>query len=189
MSASSPDPLRAYRKLAQMNRLANHRLHLACGGLPATEYAAHRAGFFPSIRATLNHILMVDRFYINAMEGNRLNRAALEEATGLTTFADVTGAQQGMDQRLLVLISGLAAADLARMVAVDRGDRVQQDRMDDLLQHLFHHQTHHRGQVHAMLSSTPVAPPQLDEFIVGDDAGVRARDLAALGWTEADLMR
>jgi uncharacterized damage-inducible protein DinB len=28
--------------------------------------------------------------------------------------------------------------------------------------HLFNHQTHHRGQVHTMLSQTTVAPPSLD---------------------------
>jgi uncharacterized damage-inducible protein DinB len=30
------------------------------------------------------------------------------------------------------------------------------------LAHFFNHQTHHRGQVHGMLSGTPVAPPPLD---------------------------
>ena len=31
-----------------------------------------------------------------------------------------------------------------------------------VLGHIFNHQTHHRGQVHALLSGTPVAPPSLD---------------------------
>jgi uncharacterized damage-inducible protein DinB len=31
-----------------------------------------------------------------------------------------------------------------------------------ILQHFFNHQTHHRGQIHDMLSQTPVAPPPLD---------------------------
>ena len=39
-----------------------------------------------------------------------------------------------------------------------------------------------------MLSGTSVKPPQLDEFIVGDDAGVRKVELDALGWSERDLM-
>ncbi len=38
-----------------------------------------------------------------------------------------------------------------------------------------------------MLAGTDISPPQLDEFIVADDAPVRGRELAALGWTEADL--
>ena len=61
--------------------------------------------------------------------------------------------------------------------------------MEDVLAHLFQHQTHHRGQVHAMLSGTSVAPPQLDEFIVADDARFRGTELAELGWSEETLMR
>ena len=189
MAAASLDPCRAWRKLAQMNRLANHRLHGACAMLSAEEYAAPRAGFFPSIRQTLNHILLVDRFYINALEGNRLDRAALDAAQGLITLEALVAAQVQSDLRLLALVAAMAPDGLARIVRVDRGERTQVDRADDLLSHLFQHQTHHRGQVHAMLSSTPIAPPQLDEFIVGDDAAARAADMAALGWSEADLMR
>ena len=33
-----------------------------------------------------------------------------------------------------------------------------------------------------------IAPPQLDEFIVADDARFRKLDMALLGWTETDLM-
>jgi len=40
-----------------------------------------------------------------------------------------------------------------------------------------------------MLSGTSVRPPQLDEFIAADDAAMRADDIAAFGWTEADVMR
>jgi uncharacterized damage-inducible protein DinB len=47
------------------------------------------------------------------------------------------------------------------------------------------HQIHHRGQAHAMLSETSVAPPQLDEFLLANDAPLRAADLAALGWKES----
>ncbi len=189
MPASSPDPCRVWRKLAQMNRLANHRLHRVCAGLSAEDYAAPRVGFFPSIRATLNHILLVDRFYINALEGNGLDRAALDAARGLITLEALVVAQGESDARLLAFVEALTPQGLARVVGVDRGERQQFDRADDLLSHLFQHQTHHRGQVHAMLSSTSVAPPQLDEFIVGDDAAARAADMAALGWTESDLMR
>jgi hypothetical protein len=37
-----------------------------------------------------------------------------------------------------------------------------------------------------MLSSTAVAPPQLDEFLMpSSDAPHRSADMAALGWSEA----
>jgi len=53
-----------------------------------------------------------------------------------------------------------------------------------VLAHLLMHQTHHRGQVHAMLAGTGVKPPQLDEFLMPSDAPYRVADMAALGWRE-----
>ena len=52
----------------------------------------------------------------------------------------------------------------------DRGEEgMIPERIGDLLAHLFIHQIHHRGQVHAMLSGTSVKPPQLDEFFLDYD--------------------
>ena len=183
------DPLRPYRKLAQANRLANARLHRACAELPALELTAPRPAFFGSIQATLNHILLVDRFYIGALEGLRLDRAALDEARACPDLGTLLHWQKAEDERLLAHVAGLTSDRLSEVVAIDRGERTQHDRRDDILMHLMTHQVHHRGQVHDMLSAASVKPPQLDEFIVGDDARARAKDMAHLGWREPDLMR
>ena len=58
-------------------------------------------------------------------------------------------------------------------------------RLTRLLAHLFQHQIHHRGQAHAMLAGTSVAPPQLDEFFCANEAHLRAAELAELGYSEA----
>ena len=50
--------------MAGNNAWANHRLLGACKALTQEEFAAPRTGFFPSLRATLNHILWVDVYYI-----------------------------------------------------------------------------------------------------------------------------
>ena len=63
------------------------------------------------------------------------------------------------------------------------------ERCDRLLMHLFQHDIHHRGQAHAMLSSTSVAPPQLDEFFPAEEAPLRAEEFAELGWTEETVWR
>jgi uncharacterized damage-inducible protein DinB len=68
-----------YRAMAYNNAWANHRLLNACAQLPQAEFIAPRTGFFPSLRATLNHILVVDRFYVDAMEGGDLGPAAWVE--------------------------------------------------------------------------------------------------------------
>ena len=184
------DPyLRTYRKLAQANRLANARLHRACAGLEPAELTALRLAFFGSIQATLNHILMVDRFYLNALLGHPLDRALLDEATFCPDLPTLTVWQETSDRALLSHVESQTPETLAQIVPIDRGARVQHDRRDDILSHVFQHQTHHRGQIHGLLSATSLKPPQLDEFIVGDDAPARAEDMARLGWSESDLVR
>ncbi|MDH5540093.1 MAG: DinB family protein [Rhizobacter sp.] len=54
---------------AHANRLANQRLHSALARLAPAEFDAPRTGFFPSLAATLNHLLAVDEFYIGALHG------------------------------------------------------------------------------------------------------------------------
>ena len=184
----SYDPCRVFEKLARNNRLANFRLHASCLRLSHHEFTAPRTSFFPTIRATLNHIYLVDLFYIDALQGGTIGYAAFKEDEAFEDMASLRDAQAQMDERLIALVDRLTAVELAQTVFVQRGERVQKDRCDDILTHLFQHQTHHRGQVHSMLSGTGVRPPQLDEFVVGDDAGVRQTELEALGWTEADLM-
>lgn len=182
------DPTRVFRKLARANTLANLRLHKTVALLQPGEFEATRTSFFPSIRATLNHILIIDWFYVDALEGGTLGLKAWENEEPFADSAELRAAQAEVDRRLVKLCDSMTSLDLARSVAVHRGSRIQTDRLDDILSHLFQHQTHHRGQVHAMLAGTSVKPPQLDEFIVGDDAQARAADMGELGWSERDLM-
>ena len=179
--------VRMLRKLAQNNRLANHRLHAACARLGPGEFEAKRTGFFPSIRTTLNHILTVDWFYVDALEGGTLGPAAWEPEEPFAELAPLAAAQVAVDEHLLAFVAGLTEDRLAAETRVHRTGRIQVERTDDLLLHLFMHQTHHRGQVHAMLSGSSVQPPQLDEFLTASDFKDRAADMAALGWTEAEL--
>ncbi len=170
--------------MARNNRWANHRLLSACAQLLQAEFTAPRTGFFPSLSATLNHILVVDRFYIDAMEGGSLGPEAWADPEPCETLAILRKAQAEVDQRLIAVVDGLNAAGLDAIVTIHRGDRVQHERMDRLLLHLFQHQTHHRGQAHGMLSATSVPPPQLDEFFSAGEVPLRAAEFAVLGWTE-----
>ncbi len=184
----SYDPLRVFRKLARNNRLANLRLHQACLRLSQEEFVAPRTSFFPSLRETLNHIYLVDMFYIDAMRGGTLGLGAFANGEPFATMSDLSVAQAEQDQTLMAFVDMLDEEGLAATVHIHRGARIQQDRCDDVLSHLFQHQTHHRGQAHAMLAGTTIEPPQLDEFIVDDDAKARKTEMDRLGWTENDLM-
>jgi uncharacterized damage-inducible protein DinB len=173
-----------YRTMAYNNAWANHRLLTACLGLSQDEFTAQRTGFFPSLRATLNHILIIDHFYVDAMEGGTLGPAAWANQEPCATVAALKEAQATIDRRLLKIVEALDAAGLQHIVSVHRGTSIQRERMDRLLLHLFQHQVHHRGQAHCMLSGTSVSPPQLDEFFAAGEAPLRAAEFAELGWTE-----
>ena len=171
-----------YRSMAYNNAWANHRLLTACAALDDAAFRAPRTGFFPSLAATLNHVLVVDWFYVDALEG-RKPRAWSDELL-FPTAAALHAEQRAVDDRLIAVCEALAASDLSGDVRIDRGDRIQVERMDRLLLHLLEHQIHHRGQAHAMLSATSVKPPQLDEFFCAGEAPLRASEFAQLGWTE-----
>ncbi|MFS8044469.1 DinB family protein [Rhizobium sp. BR 314] len=181
--------VRSFRKLAYNNALANIRLHRACAALLPGEFEAKRVSFFPSIKSTLNHILTVDWFYVDALEGGRLGLKAFDIEEPYDRLGDLTAQQVEVDGRLVAFCEKLTPDVAVRIVDIERTGRVQRERADDVLNHLFQHQTHHRGQVHAMLAGTSVTPPQLDEFVVADDARFRGGELATLGWDETKLMR
>jgi uncharacterized damage-inducible protein DinB len=184
-----PDPCRPYRQLARNNLLANARLHAACAALKPGEWEAPRTSFFPSLKATLNHILVIDRFYLDAVQGGTLGPAAWADPQPCATVADLVREQTPLDRYALDLCETLTPVDLARPVHIHRQNRIQTEPLADTLMHLFLHDQHHRGQVHAMLSGSSVAPPQLDEFFMSDDARFRSADLAALGKDESWIMR
>ena len=180
-----------FATMAYNNAWANHRLLTACNKLTQADFEAQRTSFFPSLKATLNHIVTVDWYYIDALERalrqqepNREPDRFFEPEEPFETCAALASAQRDADRRLIAACTGLTEDDLDRPVPVMRRAGVQTESATRLLAHLFQHQIHHRGQAHAMLSGTTVKPPQLDEFFCANEAHLRATELAELGYSE-----
>lgn len=178
-----------FHAMARNNAWANHRLLAACAGLNQMDFEAERIGFFPSLHATLNHILVVDWFYVDALEGGSLGQAAFEDEAPCATIAALQREQAAVDARLIALCAGMTPEALAAPTNLQRAAGLRRERSDRVLLHLFQHQTHHRGQAHAMLADTPAAPPQLDEFFLAEDEQLRAAEFSELGWQETDIWR
>jgi uncharacterized damage-inducible protein DinB len=176
------------RTQVHANRLANHRLHEAMRALSDEAYQARRTSFFPSLAATLDHILAVDLYYLAALHGERDMERQWREAPKCISLAGHAEAQTRADARFIAHVMAIDAPALDEIVELDRGEgRIQRERRGHLIAHLLSHQVHHRGQAHAMLSGTDVEPPQLDEFLLPSEAHLRVADLRALGWSEATL--
>jgi uncharacterized damage-inducible protein DinB len=172
---------------ARANRLANRRLLAAVAQLPDAEFHAPRTSFFPSLALTLNHVLAVDGYYLAALQGNPDMVAYWSAYVPAATASELAVRQDASDVCLIDFCASLAPADDCRVVAFDRGAGLAagpREPLSRVLAHLFMHQTHHRGQAHAMLAGTAVKPPQLDDFILLGDSGQREADMAALGWAE-----
>jgi uncharacterized damage-inducible protein DinB len=176
------------------NAWANHRLLNACSLLTQADFVAPRTSFFASIKATLNHIVTVDWYYVDALERgvrgepvNRDVRAFFDPIEPFETCAELAAAQRAVDRRLIDACAALTDAQLAAPIDVMRSKGVLPEVTTRFLAHLFQHQIHHRGQVHAMLSGTPVEPPQLDEFYCANEAHLRAAELAEIGLSEMQI--
>ena len=170
------------RKMARNNAWSNHRLHQACLKLPDVEFRATRTGFFQSIRATLNHILSVDHYYMDALTCGGRGPNAFYAFVPHETMAELGIAQAASDRRLIWYCDALTEQSIAASIQTDRGKSgVFLERCDDLLAHVFQHQIHHRGQAHNMLSGTSVSPPQLDEYFLAFDKQARAPEAEQTG--------
>jgi uncharacterized damage-inducible protein DinB len=167
--------------LARNNAWANERLYRACGELTHDELTLRRTSFFPTILGTLAHIVVVDMYYVDGLERAGRGRKVFDEEASLDRFDRVRAAQRAVDARLLALLSQSGDAWLDEDVGLERRHGIEVDRAGDILMHLFEHQIHHRGQVHAMLSGTRVKPPQLDEYFLASDRRLADRELDEAG--------
>src|SRR5262245_48491595 len=118
--------------MACNNAWANHRLLKVCGQLSQADFVGKRTSFFPSIKATLNHILTVDWYYVDALERgyknespNRNADAFFDPEEPFDTLGILRIEQHAADRRLLTLCGGLTDADVDRPIPIVRKDGVQ----------------------------------------------------------------
>ena len=152
--------------MARFNGWANDRLYDALSGLADEAYREDRAAFFGSIHNTLNHLLVVDRLWTGRIEGIAHGIGSLDQIL-FDDFASLGDARKVEDRRLIAVVDGLTDAQLERPVTYRRmvGDGELETRRDHILLTLFNHQTHHRGQVHALSTQAGIVPPPLDVIV------------------------
>jgi uncharacterized damage-inducible protein DinB len=151
-----------FRTLARYNQWANRRLYAACAALPEAEYMAKRPSFFGSIHATLNHIMVGDRVWLARFTGGDSTIKSLDQML----YGDLAGlrvAREAEDARIINVVDGVDLPTLNSTLRYkNMGNADQATPVRFVLGHMFNHQTHHRGQVHGLLSQTAVPPPPLD---------------------------
>lgn len=147
------DSLDVFRRFAHYNRWMNDKLYAASACLSKDQRNRDMEAFFRSIHGTLNHILLADRVWLGRLEGRPFEVRSLDQVL-YAEFATLTQARKQADREIEDMVSMLQLADLDTLInywsiASSKPNTVSRGL---ILHHLFNHQTHHRGQVTAMLS-------------------------------------
>lgn len=137
---------------ARYNTLANERLYDACAGLDDGVRKRDAGAFFGSLHGTLNHLLLGDRIWMARFTGETAPSTNLD-AILFDAFDALRDARKAMDARIEAFFAAPSADFWDRPVRyVNNEGRVFEDSPLLLVPHFFNHQTHHRGQAHALLS-------------------------------------
>jgi uncharacterized damage-inducible protein DinB len=151
-----------FQMMARYNRLANERLYECCARLSDAERKKNRQAFFKSIHGTLNHIMVGDRNWMTRFEGGVASSSKLD-AILYESFDELRVARAREDERIERFAATLSEKFLDGEIAwINSEGNNYSGPIRVLLAHLFNHQTHHRGQVHDMLSQAGIATPVLD---------------------------
>lgn len=149
---------------ANYNQQINERLFQACGQLSPEQLSMDQGAFFGSILATLNHLLVVDTYWFYQCCGdaskvglfdrkNKQVKAAALNQVLTDDFELLSLWREQIDARIVEFIKGLDESALNRTISHSlAGDHSVEYALVKVLAHWFNHQTHHRGQVTALLS-------------------------------------
>ncbi|RDV01831.1 DinB family protein [Undibacter mobilis] len=164
-----------YQMFAAYNAWCNERLYDAIAKVPDAEYRADRGAFFKSLHGTLNHLLVADRIWMRRFTGVGEVPPGLN-AILFDRFEDLRAARRSQDVLINRYIDGLDQARLdgtLRYKTVVNPQVIEQP-LAPALDHFFNHQTHHRGQAHALLTAIlgNDATPSFDLLILQRETGM-----------------
>ena len=153
------------RLMARYNRWQNRSFMSAGDSLSHEARWRDRSASFGSIAATLNHLLLDDTLWMARFSGDEKPEAHLDPALSSPIGWDEYKAMRiERDEALVNWLGRLSSSDLEGDLSWYPGGfetRVSKPKTLCMI-HLFNHQTHHRGQVHAMLRAAGIKPPVTD---------------------------
>jgi uncharacterized damage-inducible protein DinB len=151
------------RTMAAYNAWMNERLYGLCGGLKDTVRKHDAGAFFGSIHGTLNHLLLGDRIWLGRFLGRPFMVTSLAQEL-YADFDELSRERSCTDREIADWAATLTDAALAGDLIYVSVVNPQQRRLPLWLAvaHFFNHQTHHRGQLTALLTQTGIDPGVTD---------------------------
>lgn len=156
------------QRMARYNRWQNENLYGAAERLPDSERTRDLGAFFGSIQGTLSHLLMTDQMWLHRFQPDRFQMPKVASvaatATAVANWGALDVARKDLDKTLIEWCDAVDAdwldGDVAYHSVAMARDYTRPRGL--LLTHLFNHQTHHRGQVHCMLTQSGIKPGDTD---------------------------
>ncbi len=152
-----------FEMMAAYNAWANRRLYDAAAGLSDADYRADLGAFFNSVHGTLNHLLVGDLIWLARFRGEPAPPYRLDDILH-DDRDELIAARRVLDSDIIGFAAARSEANLAADITyrmITRDETVTQP-LAPALAHFFNHQTHHRGQVHALLTRLTGAAPAID---------------------------
>lgn len=160
------------RTMARYNAWQNESLYGAADLLDDAARRQQRGAFFGSIQATLSHLVWADRMWLSRFGQGEAPEGGIAGSVSLyTDWALLRTARHALDALIVEWADALTEAELASDLSWYSGalgaDLVRPRAL--CLLHFFNHQTHHRGQVHAMLTAAGAVPGITDLAFAPDE--------------------
>jgi uncharacterized damage-inducible protein DinB len=155
-----------FAMMARYNAWANARLFRMAGALQDELYRKEVGSYFKSLHGTLNHLLAADRIWMRRLTGmgdhpDKLNAILFDDLPSLHA------ARLAEDGRIIGFVQGLAESAFEELLDYRTlNGTPQRQRRREILAHLFNHETHHRGQAHAILTVLGVTEPDPLDLLV-----------------------
>lgn len=159
------------QRMARYNRWQNESLYGAADGLGDDERRRERGAFFGSIQKTLSHLMWADTIWMSRFGVGDAPNAGIPESVSLfPDWEPLKRNRADLDAKMIHWADWLDPAWLAEdftYFAFATHQNVTKP-VGLVLTHLFNHQTHHRGQVHCMLTQAGAKPGDTDLWLMAE---------------------
>ena len=158
------------RTMAAYNAEMNRRLYAAAERIPDPARRQERGAFWGSLHGTLCHLLWGDLMWMSRFDGwEKPAVIQKESATLIEDFDELRHQRVDADAKISAWagrVDRRVARPRSRSGSAHRSQRELRQPRSLLVTHFFNHQTHHRGQAHALITACGEQTGDTDLFLV-----------------------
>ena len=149
--------------LSDYQQWANDRLFAALGSLDPAQLSSPQGLFFGSIHHTTDHIMQVGRLWCARLRGEPYQ--ADFKRILYPDWNQLIEMTQSQSAELSLLLEAREEAFFdERLAFTSSNGQAREMWVRDVLTHMMNHQTHHRGQISAVITRLGSAAPEMDYF-------------------------